>query len=124
MFNIDYQLVLNNQKQNIMKSKLLFMLFLLPFLFGSSCKKEMEQINEGLIDAIILDGGPIQTEQCGWILKVSDKYYYPVNLPKDFEQDKINVFVKYELLNEDFICGNTTTYRSYKKIKITDIKKK
>jgi hypothetical protein len=101
--------------------KMNLLLLLLPMLMGASCKK---QINDKLTEATILDGGPIKTEQCGWIIKINDKYYSPIDLPKEFEQDKITVFIQYTLLDEDFICGNTTTYRTYKKIKITEIKKK
>jgi hypothetical protein len=98
------------------------LLLLLPLLMGgASCKK---QVSDKLTEAIILDGGPIKMEQCGWIIKINDKYYSPIDLPKEFEQDRITVLIQYTLLDVDFICGNATTYRSYKKIKITEIKKK
>ncbi|WP_173090280.1 hypothetical protein [Pedobacter foliorum] len=96
-------------------------ILLLPLLIGTSCKK---QTNDKFTEAVILDGGPIATEQCGWIIKVNDSYYSAINLPKEFEHDKMHVFINYTLLDEDFICGNATTYRSYKKIKITEVKKK
>ncbi|WP_214228782.1 hypothetical protein [Pedobacter sp. B4-66] len=108
------------QEQYFIK-KISLLILLLPLLIGTSCKK---QTNGKFTEAVILDGGPIETEQCGWIIKVNDNYYSAVNLPKEFEHDKIHVFINYALLNEDFICGNATTYRAYKKIKITEVKKK
>lgn len=101
--------------------------FLLLMAFVSmnySCESQEASSKSELMEAVILDGGPIPTENCGWIIKVNDTYYAPINLSKEFEKDKTVIRIKYEVLNEDFICGNTTTYRAYKKIKILEISKK
>ncbi|PRZ24052.1 hypothetical protein [Flavobacterium granuli] len=101
------------------------LVLLIAFVFMNySCESHQAILKSEQIEAVILDGGPIPTENCGWIIKVNNTYYSPANLSKEFEKDKTIVLIKYEVLNEDFICGNTTTYRAYKKIKILEISKK
>lgn len=104
--------------------KTTFLLLLVFVSMNYSCESQEVLSNSELMEAVILDDCPIPTENCGWIIKVNDTYYIPINLFKEFEKDKTVIRSKYEVLNEKFICGNTTTYRAYKKIKILEISKK
>ena len=104
--------------------KITFILLIAFVSMNYSCESQNISPKSELIEAVILDGGPIPTENCGWIIKVNDSYYSPSNLSQEFEKDKTIILIKYEVLNEDFICGNKTTYRAYKKIKILEISKK
>ena len=60
--------------------KITFILLIAFVSMNYSCESQNISPKSELIEAVILDGGPIPTENCGWIIKVNDSYYSPSNL--------------------------------------------
>lgn len=88
-----------------MKLSVIALLFLLL-----SCKKDRscEACNSetGFVNATIIDGGPIQSDGCGWLVKIGeDKYYHPDELDDTFKQNNLSVRICYEGSAEKFVCG-------------------
>ena len=88
-----------------MKSGVLAFLFLLL-----SCKKERScevcDTETGFVNATIFDGGPVETDGCGWLIKIGDdKYYHPDQLDEVFKQNNLNVRICYLASTEKYICG-------------------
>jgi hypothetical protein len=82
----------------------------LLFIFLLSCKKDGScgpcYTEAGFVSATIIDGGPIETDGCGWLVKIGeDKYYHPDQLADAFKQNNLSVKICYEASTEKFICG-------------------
>lgn len=82
----------------------------LLFIFLLSCKKDRScgscDTEAGFVNATIFNGGPIEADGCGWLIKIGeDKYYHPDQLADEFKQDNLSVKICYEASTEKFICG-------------------
>ena len=77
--------------------KITFILLIAFVSMNYSCESQNISPKSELIEAVILDGGPIPTENCGWIIKVNDSYYSPSNLSQEFEKDKTIITVSHRL---------------------------
>src|SRR5262245_25779319 len=75
-----------------------------------SCSKDRScqecDTESGFVNATIVDGGPIETDGCGWVIKLSDeKFYHPDQLDEEFRQNDLRVKICYESSKEEFRCG-------------------
>ncbi|HMR43771.1 MAG TPA: Kazal-type serine protease inhibitor [Saprospiraceae bacterium] len=77
-------------------------------------------------DGIVRYHGPVETDGCGWKIKFSidgqEVEFDPINLDARFQEDNLNVRVKYKKQLENFICGFGANF-SFQKIEILDIQK-
>jgi hypothetical protein len=84
-------------------------IFLLSASIFFSCKKDQscESCIPGTYEknAKIVWTGPVEVDGCSWCLVIDNVSYHPANLAQNFQQDQLNVVVKYQLTSEHFICG-------------------
>ena len=60
----------------------------------------------GFVDATILDAGPLESDGCGWVVKIGDdQYFHPDALEGEFRENNLRVKICYELTKDDFRCG-------------------
>jgi hypothetical protein len=84
-------------------------IFLLSACIFFSCKKDKscesclpETYNS---NAKILWTGPVEADGCSWAVMIDNVFYHPTNLAQSFQQDQLNVIIKYQLTSDHFICG-------------------
>jgi len=87
--------------------KFLFVLLAILFI---SCSKDRScrecDTGSGFVNATIIDGGPIETDGCGWVVRLGDeKFYHPDELPEEFRQNNLSVKICYESSKDEFRCG-------------------
>jgi hypothetical protein len=71
------------------------------------------------IKAIIINTGNIAADGCGYLVQTnSATFYHADNLPTEFQKDKLNVTVNYDLSDTMFQCGMNPNTR----IPVIDIK--
>lgn len=70
----------------------------------TGCRKE-NSIKNKTAEAVIVDAGPVPADGCGWLIKVDNNAYHADSLPTEFQKDKLNVIVDYNLLKTKFQCG-------------------
>jgi len=86
---------------------ILFAVMLLAF----GCNKEKscegcQSNSDTYKDAVIIYGGPIETDGCGWLVKIDATHTYHADvLQAMFQQDQLAVKINYELTPDKFICG-------------------
>ena len=99
-------------------------LLMLSSLLSCSENNDIEgSIIEG--SAIINRIGEENEGDCGFFLQFKDSLYKPINLAKEYQINALSVEIKFELLNELFICGDIPEppyQRSLKKIRILEIR--
>ena len=93
-------------KSTTMKKSLVICLAVLLF----SCSKDTScqecDTESGFVSATIIDNGPIETDGCGWVIKLGDeKFYHPDELAAEFRQNNLSVKICYESSKEEFRCG-------------------
>ena len=86
------------------------LIFLFLSIFFFSCHKEDSckscNTEQGYVDAIVLDTGPLASDGCGWVVRIgNDQYYHPDALNAEFMQNNLNVKICYELTTDQFHCG-------------------
>ena len=84
-------------------------------LIISACKtKEKTIITDGPCnsceDAVVYFYGDPALDGCGWVVDVSSTIYKPSNLPVEFNEDKLEVRIKYKVL-DSVRCGMMTKYK-------------
>ena len=57
---------------------------------------------------------------CGWVIRINDQTYLPINLDEQYQQDGLSVEIDYEKLNK-VPCGNSINPVLYQ-IEIIEIK--
>lgn len=84
-------------------------LVLLLVVIGLSCKKGNnceDQLPHNLeVLATVIDGGSPTWDGCGWLLQVGDKRYRPVLLETSFQENLLQVEVRYRVKGTDYRCG-------------------
>jgi hypothetical protein len=75
-----------------------------------SCSKDRScqkcEAESGFVSATIIDSGPIETDGCGWVVRLGDeKFYHPDELADEFRQNNLSVKICYESAKEEFRCG-------------------
>lgn len=53
----------------------------------------------------VLDTGPVAADGCDWVILIDSTQYHPEELPAAFQQNDLEVLVKYQLLPDTFFCG-------------------
>ena len=56
-------------------------------------------------EATILYTGEPAVDGCDWVVVINEKSYHPQNLPDEFQEENLNVQIRYKLTDEDFVCG-------------------
>lgn len=92
---------------------------------------KIEETNNGESDSSIIEGsatinkfGNESEGDCGFILNYNDTLYKPLNLDEQYKINALDVFVKFQLLDSIFTCGDIPKppyHRELKKIKILEI---
>lgn len=85
-----------------------FPLFVI-FLF-LSCSKEKScegcLITNSQKNGVIIYGGPIETDGCGWLVKIdSTGLFHPDELDSAFQHDQLPVKISYRVIAGYYICG-------------------
>jgi len=81
---------------------------LAALLFSCTKDKSCQECNteSGFVNATIIDSGPIETDGCGWVVKLGDdKFYHPDTLEDEFKQNNLSVRICYESAKDEFRCG-------------------
>jgi len=81
---------------------------LAALLFSCTKDKSCGECNteSGFVNATIIDSGPIETDGCGWVVKLGDdKFYHPDALEDEFKQNNLSVRICYESAKDEFRCG-------------------
>jgi hypothetical protein len=93
-----------------MKNSLHFNIMLIVSLLTvttiSFCKKDPKLL---VANATILNMGPVETDRCGWLLKIDSTYYNPVNLPDKYKINDTKIRISYYLLTTKYRCGFAAT---------------
>jgi len=104
------------------------LLAVVSFLMVFACNKDLttnegddHAIKKAGTEGLILFTGEIAVDGCGYMLKLEDHLYKPINLPASFEIDSLKVIVNYELTQDGYQCGLSPTPKTT--IKINEIKK-
>jgi hypothetical protein len=85
-------------------------LFIALAAFLLSCTKDKScqvcTTESGFVNATIIDSGPVETDGCGWVVKLGDeKFYHPDALGDEFKQNNLGVKICYESSKDEFRCG-------------------
>jgi hypothetical protein len=67
---------------------------------------------------VIFSGSP-EVDGCGWLIRIRDRLYHPVNLHDDFKKDNLPVVVEFMKTGRIYRCGLGGT--PYSSIRIFDI---
>jgi hypothetical protein len=95
----------------------LFLFSLCISLLGIECKKEEPDVQGA--DGLVLYYGDPAVDGCGWIIKINNTEYAPVNLDSEFQNDSTNVVLEFNLLDSKWHCGWREP--GYQQIEITKI---
>ncbi len=81
---------------------------LVVLLFSCSKDRSCQECDteSGFVNATIIDGGPFETDGCGWLIRLGDeKFYHPDELSGEFRQNNLSVKICYESSKDEFRCG-------------------
>lgn len=67
---------------------------------------------------VIFSGSP-EVDGCGWLIRIRDRLYHPVNLHDDYKKDNLPVIVEFIKTGRMYRCGLGGTF--YTSIRIFDI---
>jgi hypothetical protein len=86
---------------------LLIIIFILPVLIFSSCKKNVTDVT---VDATVIDGGNPAADGCGWEIKINstDSLYSVPALPAPFQTANLSVRISYHKLSTRYYCSMFT----------------
>jgi len=94
-------------------------LFMIALVSSFSCNKDEQKSIDKSNTGLILFFGDPAVDGCGWVIKIDNSIYSPLELETEFKIDSLNVKIDYELLNSSFKCGWREP--GYKQIKINTI---
>lgn len=87
-----------------MRFSVFVFLLLLP-----ACSKDRScetcKTGAAFVNATIIDGGPVQTDGCDWLVRIGNENYRADNLDASFKQDGLAVNICYENTGEEYVCG-------------------
>jgi uncharacterized protein YcfL len=83
--------------------KKLILIFSLLVFGLVSCDSDGPEIVE--TQAVVLDGGSVAADGCGWLIKIDGVNYSPTYLNTQYQQDGLAVLVTLEYLSTTFTCG-------------------
>lgn len=87
-----------------------------------SCNKEKVKNAGEYTEGLVMYTGATEVDGCGYMLKIGDIVYKPLNLPTDYEKDSLGVWIKYNVTADGFQCGDVSTLKTT--INLVEIKKK
>ena len=107
-----------------MKAKnILWIASLLLLMAGTGCEvnklESSEELGARTAEGIMVYENPA-TDGCGWLIRINDKLYRPVNLADEYKIENLKVSVDYQLLDSKYTCWPG---RLIPEIKIVSIKK-
>jgi len=88
-----------------MKNPIIIIAVSILILFSISCEKEDEENLTDFVSAKIIDGGAVEVDGCGWIVRIDDVNYHPVNLPANFRENELSVKIRYHEDSSEYVCG-------------------
>lgn len=93
-------------KKNDMKKPIIVIITVsLLFMLCISCKKEDVDNSTDFVTAKVIDGGAVEVDGCGWLVRIDDVNYHPVNLPLGFQENELSVKIQYHEDTTLFLCG-------------------
>jgi hypothetical protein len=105
--------------KNTLNFKLLLLTVLIFTLSISACKKSDQAV---FIDATVINGGEPAYDGCGWLIRIGDINYSPINLADKYKETELKVSIRYETLTSKYLCGIGAT--PIPQIKLLEIKKR
>lgn len=79
------------------------------FFHFSSCKKAGPG-DLPLKDAVVVDGGSIIVDGCGWLIKIDSVTYSPTNLPAIWQKNGLEVRVSFFEFPAERVCFSPTLF--------------
>jgi hypothetical protein len=82
-------------------------LFLLPLcvvMLGAGCEKDEESDIKDAHGLVMYYGDPA-VDGCGWIIKINNSEYSPINLDSKFHEDSLEIILDYDTLISTWNCG-------------------
>jgi hypothetical protein len=86
--------------------KLLVLLTILPMCFSCSSDEGTLETNKDFVNAEVIYTGEPEVDGCGYMLKIEDDRYKPVNLPSQYQQHKLQVMIIYQEDPAGYLCGD------------------
>ncbi len=87
-------------------------LFVFVVCVAFSCKKNQDYSCKACTseskkdDALIVDGGLLAGDGCGWLIHLPDSvYYHPDVFDTSFQHNGLPVKINYQFTSEAFTCG-------------------
>ena len=71
---------------------------------GAGCEKENEPDVQN-VNGLVLYYGDTAADGCGWIIKMNNVEYSPINLDSKFQEDSLEVILDYDTLTSTWNCG-------------------
>jgi hypothetical protein len=99
--------------------KLILMAVLIFSITALSCKKDKNLL---VADATVIDAGNPAADGCGWMIKIDDTLYSPINLPENYKKTDSKVKIDFYVLTTKYQCGFAPI--SYSQIDIKSIRNK
>ncbi len=82
------------------KLSLIFSLLIFGLI---SCAPEGPEIVE--TQAIVLDGGSLAADGCGWLIRIDGVNYSPTYLNSQYQIDGLPILINFEYLSSTVTCG-------------------
>ena len=89
-----------------MKDIIIACVILFSGLLCANCQ-EKEPITElSFTSALVLYTGEPEVDGCGYMLKIGDEQYKPLNLAPKYQKDSLHLTLSYEIDSSGFSCGD------------------
>lgn len=80
--------------------------YLLILVIGiSSCEKDDDSLGTDWEEGVVYFTGEPAVDGCGWLLLSEGESYHLKNLDEEFKIDGLNVWFRYDDLDETYTCG-------------------
>lgn len=87
--------------------KKLFLLFTSLLTFAScSSDEDTVAINNDFVSAEVIYTGEPEVDGCGYMLKIEDERYKPINLPSKYRQNRLKVMLTFKEDPTGYFCGD------------------
>jgi hypothetical protein len=98
-----------------------FLIFAGGCTFDDCCYYEWERYEKRLAE-VIYSGAP-EVDGCGWLIRISDRLYHPVNLHDDYKKENLPVVIEFMRTGRIYRCGiGGTPYTSIRIFNIDTLK--
>jgi len=104
-----------------MKKVSFLIVFASIFLIVSCCNENFQ--NSKYHNGLVLDYGNPAADGCGWVIKINDTIYAPIELDTKFCKDSLEIYIDYKVLSSTRNCNWWVPNKYvYPEIKILSIK--